>query len=86
MLGAVTRDPAWDVLADRCWHTVTASGLPRRLRFSRAAAGADSSYAVTWPDQVPAAPAPAADGPRGRAASRGGPTGEAGPEGGGGGS
>ena len=32
MLGAVTRDPAWDDLADRCWRTVTASGLPRRLR------------------------------------------------------
>ncbi|MFF7049918.1 lanthionine synthetase LanC family protein [Streptomyces griseorubiginosus] len=24
--------PAWDALADRCWHTVTHSGLPRRLR------------------------------------------------------
>ena len=32
MLGAVTRDPAWPVLADRCWHTVTTSGLPRRIR------------------------------------------------------
>ncbi|MET9195797.1 lanthionine synthetase LanC family protein [Streptomyces olivaceus] len=28
----VTSDPAWTVLADRCWHTVTHSGLPRRLR------------------------------------------------------
>lgn len=25
-------DPAWAALADRCWHTVTHSGLPRRLR------------------------------------------------------
>ncbi|MEU6353653.1 lanthionine synthetase LanC family protein [Streptomyces sp. NPDC047072] len=25
-------DPAWAVLADRCWHTVTHSGVPRRLR------------------------------------------------------
>ncbi|MFE3034121.1 lanthionine synthetase LanC family protein [Streptomyces canus] len=25
-------DPAWAVLGDRCWHTVTHSGLPRRLR------------------------------------------------------
>ena len=171
MLGAVTRDPAWDDLADRCWRTVTASGLPRRLRpgfwdnngrccgtagvlalacdrhaeargdlsfaatlaadlaaratvdqagvrwaneehrvspsvlhprtgwamgsagiirellrFSRAAAGADASYAVTWPDHCPARPAAAADGPRGAAAGRGRPTGGAGPEGGGGGS
>ena len=143
MLGAVTRDPAWPVLADRCWHTVTHSGLPRRirpgfwdnngrccgtagvlalacdrhaeargdlsfaatlvadlaarasvdsagvrwrneehrvtpsllqprtgwamgsagiirelLRFSRAAGGADPSYAVTWPDHYPAGPGP----------------------------
>ncbi|MFD5285647.1 lanthionine synthetase LanC family protein [Streptomyces rubrogriseus] len=28
----VTSDPAWTALADRCWHTVTHSGLPRRLR------------------------------------------------------
>ncbi|MEV5984812.1 lanthionine synthetase LanC family protein [Streptomyces sp. NPDC052051] len=28
----VTGDPAWSALADRCWHTVTHSGLPRRLR------------------------------------------------------
>ncbi|MFH8446722.1 lanthionine synthetase LanC family protein [Streptomyces sp. NPDC018026] len=28
----VTADPAWTALADRCWHTVTHSGLPRRLR------------------------------------------------------
>ncbi|AXL90005.1 lanthionine synthetase C family protein [Streptomyces sp. CB09001] len=28
----VTSDPAWTALADRCWHTVTRSGLPRRLR------------------------------------------------------
>ena len=25
-------DPAWAALGDRCWHTVTHSGLPRRLR------------------------------------------------------
>ncbi|MCN9240100.1 lanthionine synthetase C family protein [Streptomyces sp. RY43-2] len=28
----VTGDPAWSALADRCWHTVTHSGLPQRLR------------------------------------------------------
>lgn len=28
----VTADPAWTALADRCWHTVTRSGVPRRLR------------------------------------------------------
>lgn len=32
MLGDVTGDPAWAALVDRCWHTVTHSGLPRRLR------------------------------------------------------
>ncbi len=32
LLGAVTKDPAWPVLADRCWHTVTGSRLPRRVR------------------------------------------------------
>jgi hypothetical protein len=32
LLGAVTRDPAWVALADRCWHTVTHCGLPRRIR------------------------------------------------------
>ncbi len=32
LLGAVTKDPAWSTLADRCWHTVTHSGLPRRIR------------------------------------------------------
>ncbi|MER6762544.1 lanthionine synthetase LanC family protein [Amycolatopsis sp. NPDC000673] len=32
LLGAVTGDPAWAALADRCWHTVTQSGLPRRIR------------------------------------------------------
>ncbi len=32
LLGAVTADPAWASLADRCWHTITRSGLPRRLR------------------------------------------------------
>jgi lantibiotic modifying enzyme len=25
-------DPAWPALADRCWHTVVNSGLPRRIR------------------------------------------------------
>lgn len=28
----ITADPAWSALSDRCWHTVTRSGLPRRLR------------------------------------------------------
>ncbi len=28
----ITSDPAWTALADRCWHTVTHSGIPRRLR------------------------------------------------------
>ncbi|MGW0995758.1 lanthionine synthetase LanC family protein [Streptomyces sp. NPDC002523] len=32
LLRDVTADPAWSALADRCWHTVTHSGLPRRLR------------------------------------------------------
>jgi hypothetical protein len=32
LLGQVTGDPAWAGLADRCWHTVTHSGLPSRLR------------------------------------------------------
>jgi lantibiotic modifying enzyme len=32
LLGAVTKDPAWSTLADQCWHTVTHSGLPRRMR------------------------------------------------------
>jgi hypothetical protein len=32
LLGAVTGDPAWAALADRCWHTVTHCGLPRRVR------------------------------------------------------
>jgi hypothetical protein len=32
LLGALTMDPAWTALADRCWHTVTHSGLPRRVR------------------------------------------------------
>ncbi|MFC8363105.1 lanthionine synthetase LanC family protein [Streptomyces griseorubiginosus] len=30
--GGSDGDSAWDALADRCWHTVTHSGLPRRLR------------------------------------------------------
>ena len=32
LLAQVTGDPVWRSLADRCWHTVTHSGLPRRLR------------------------------------------------------
>jgi hypothetical protein len=32
LLGALTKDPAWTALADRCWHTVTHCGLPRRVR------------------------------------------------------
>ncbi|MET9533871.1 lanthionine synthetase LanC family protein [Streptomyces sp. NPDC006649] len=32
LLAAVHQDPAWPALADRCWHTVTHSGLPQRLR------------------------------------------------------
>jgi Lanthionine synthetase C-like protein len=32
LLGAVTQDPAWQALADRCWYTVTGSGLPHRVR------------------------------------------------------
>ncbi|HSZ42473.1 MAG TPA: lanthionine synthetase LanC family protein [Trebonia sp.] len=32
LLGAITGDSAWSGLADRCWHTVTHSGLPRRIR------------------------------------------------------
>ncbi|MGH8792093.1 MAG: lanthionine synthetase LanC family protein, partial [Stackebrandtia sp.] len=32
LLGAITNDSAWTALADRCWHTITGSGLPRRLR------------------------------------------------------
>jgi hypothetical protein len=32
LLAQVTGDPAWTALTDRCWHTVTRSGLPERLR------------------------------------------------------
>ncbi|BCJ69288.1 lanthionine synthetase LanC family protein [Polymorphospora rubra] len=32
LLGALTKDPAWTALADRCWQTVTHCGLPRRVR------------------------------------------------------
>lgn len=32
LLAGVTADPAWSRLAGRCWHTVTHSGLPARLR------------------------------------------------------
>lgn len=32
LLAQVTGDPAWVDLGDRCWRTVTQSGLPRRTR------------------------------------------------------
>ncbi|MEU2280709.1 lanthionine synthetase LanC family protein [Streptomyces sp. NPDC013178] len=32
LLRDVLAEPGWQALADRCWHTVTHSGLPRRLR------------------------------------------------------
>ena len=32
LLGAITEDAAWTAMADRCWHTVTHCGLPRRIR------------------------------------------------------
>ncbi|WP_328430378.1 lanthionine synthetase LanC family protein [Streptomyces sp. NBC_00443] len=32
LLRSLSADPAWPALADRCWHTVTHSGLPNRLR------------------------------------------------------
>ncbi|MGQ4434093.1 lanthionine synthetase LanC family protein [Streptomyces sp. SAS_260] len=32
LLRDLTADPAWSALTDRCWHTVTHSGLPERLR------------------------------------------------------
>jgi hypothetical protein len=32
LLGTVTEDAAWAAMADRCWHTVTHCGLPRRIR------------------------------------------------------
>ena len=32
LLEAVTGDAAWTALGERCWNTVTRSGLPRRLR------------------------------------------------------
>ncbi|MEU3711248.1 lanthionine synthetase LanC family protein [Streptomyces catenulae] len=32
LLGDVLGEPRWYALADRCWYTVTRSGLPRRLR------------------------------------------------------
>jgi hypothetical protein len=31
-LASVTGDPAWPALVDRCWHTVSTSGLPQRPR------------------------------------------------------
>ncbi|GCB44991.1 hypothetical protein SNL152K_2281 [Streptomyces sp. NL15-2K] len=32
LLRDLLADPTWSALADRCWHTVTHSGLPHRLR------------------------------------------------------
>lgn len=32
LLSRVTGDPAWTTLGDRCWATITQSGLPRRVR------------------------------------------------------
>ncbi|MEV6947273.1 lanthionine synthetase LanC family protein [Streptomyces sp. NPDC051172] len=32
LLRDVTADPAWAALGDRCWQTVTGSGIPERLR------------------------------------------------------
>ncbi|MGV9565386.1 lanthionine synthetase LanC family protein [Streptomyces sp. NPDC003480] len=32
LLGDITADPVWPALTNRCWHTVTHSGLPQRLR------------------------------------------------------
>jgi hypothetical protein len=32
LLAEVTGDAAWTTLAGRCWHTVTTSGLPQRIR------------------------------------------------------
>ncbi|MBC3839313.1 lanthionine synthetase C family protein [Streptacidiphilus sp. 4-A2] len=32
LLRDVLGDPVWSALADQCWHTVTRSGLPQRLR------------------------------------------------------
>ncbi|MDX2968580.1 lanthionine synthetase LanC family protein [Kribbella solani] len=32
LFAQVAGDPAWVHLGDRCWHTVTESGLPRRIR------------------------------------------------------
>jgi len=32
LLGQITGDATWTSLEDRCWQTVTTSGLPRRIR------------------------------------------------------
>ncbi|WP_328317664.1 lanthionine synthetase LanC family protein [Streptomyces sp. NBC_00388] len=32
LLAAALQDPVWQAHADQCWHTVTRSGLPQRLR------------------------------------------------------
>lgn len=32
LLASTTGDPGWSRLVDRCWHTITRSGLPRRVR------------------------------------------------------
>ncbi len=31
-IAEVADHPAWTALAERCWHTVTRSGLPQRIR------------------------------------------------------
>jgi len=32
LLAQITADPVWTSLGDACWHTITESGLPRRIR------------------------------------------------------
>ncbi len=32
LLRDITADPVWPALAERCWHTVSHSGIPQRLR------------------------------------------------------
>lgn len=32
LLAGITKDSEWTALGDRCWHTVTESGLPRQIR------------------------------------------------------
>ncbi|MGW2728899.1 lanthionine synthetase LanC family protein [Streptomyces sp. NPDC001494] len=52
LLRDVTADPGWADLADRCWHTVAHSGLPRRLppaSGTTAAAAAAPRACSPWP-------------------------------------